>query len=181
MAFTVAYKQNKALIGDECITPARTVLDRAQGRGNKVRKHRARLNKDIGNGWFLLTCIETLREVLWDRTDSANHPVTTILWLASDLSNLNPWLDGTALCGLFAAILVFILGAANVPLLLLLFTCQRSLWAVGGEWYAYGWDPLLSEVGFHALFMVPPFQITRTTSEVPLIAVWAMRWSPFVS
>jgi hypothetical protein len=42
VAFTVAWRQNKALIGDAGLTPARDVLDEAQRRGRTVQNERRR-------------------------------------------------------------------------------------------------------------------------------------------
>jgi len=32
---------------------------------------------------------------------------------------------------------------------------HRSLWAVGGTWFAYRWEAQLAELGAHVLFLVP--------------------------
>lgn len=119
------------------------------------------------------------RSVLWERTDRMDRPLLTVLWAAGDRDKLNPWLDGVAWTGLLASAAVFVLGAANVPLLLTLWTCQRSLMAVGGPWYGYGWEPQLAELGFHSLFLVPFLSLNPTASPAPLVAVWAMRWFLF--
>jgi len=82
-----------------------------------------------------------LREVLWDRSDSLGRPLTTVLWFANDRSRLNPWLNGIALTGFALSATMLVLGAANVPLVLGLWICQRSLMAAGGPFYGYGWEP----------------------------------------
>ena len=55
------------------------------------------------------------RERLWDRQDTMGRPVTTLLWLAKDRENLNPWLQGIARCGIGLSLWVFVMGSANVP------------------------------------------------------------------
>ena len=198
VAFTVAYKQNKALIGDTGLTPARFVLDQAEARANDKQKRRdawiasGQLAKPSKDPIRILQVGQTIAvrltknrlfkrfRQLWDRSDSSNRPLTTILWLVKDRSNLNPWLDGIALCGMGLATAVFILGAANVPLLLALWICQRSLWAVGGPWYAYGWEAQLAELGFHSLFLTPLWSLKAFASPaVPAIVTWSMRWYLF--
>jgi hypothetical protein len=197
VAFTMAYKQNKALIGDSGITPARRLLDQAEERGRVKRKQREAWISDGGtteksrnpvrNLKVGITSklkenqrLQRLRELLWDRTDSSNRPLATLLWLAKDRSKLNPWLDKIALGGIGMASLVFILGAANVPLLLGLWVCQRSLWAIGGPWYGYGWETQLAELGFHALFLAPLLSLSPfATPPVPAVVVWSMRWYLF--
>lgn len=199
VAFMVAYRQNKALIGDSGITPARKILDQAEARGKEKRKQReawtnssavmGKSNNPIRN----LTAIQiiaralnrnkrlqTMRELLWDRSDSADRPLTTILWLAKDRTNINPWLDKIALCGIGMATIVFVLGAANLPLLLGLWICQRSLWAVGGPWYGYGWESQLAELGFHSLFLAPLLSLNAFAQpEVSPIVTWSIRWYLF--
>jgi hypothetical protein len=46
VAFTVAWRQNKALIGDDGLTPARGALDDAQRRGKSLQNERRRLRRD---------------------------------------------------------------------------------------------------------------------------------------
>jgi uncharacterized iron-regulated membrane protein len=58
------------------------------------------------------------REILWDRSDSLDRPLTTMLWLVKDRERLNPWLDCSALTGLFVSGAVLLFGAANIPLVL---------------------------------------------------------------
>jgi hypothetical protein len=223
VAFLVALRQNKALIGDRGITPARNILYRAEERGRQKRESRLawreqmalirqrrkerenrRFNDDDVDGLPLLRIpreTESIvkrffswigeamdrnprlvhwREVLWDRSDRMDRPVTTILWMARDRHNLNPWLDRIALSGLGLACAVFALGAANVPILLALWICQRSLMAVGGFWYGYGWEPQLAEVGFHAMFLVPFWSLNPFPAlPLPPIVNWTLRWHLF--
>ena len=210
VAFLVAYHQNQALIGDHGITPARWELEEARDRARLKRERRAAWLEDmVGNDtsssqkrtstaehrpWTsakaLVTKIRWLirrnklyqrtREVLWDRADRMGRPLTTVLWFARDFAHINPWLDGIALTGMFFSALVAILGAANVPILLLLWICQRSLMAVGQQWYGYGWEVQLAELGFHALFLVPLFSLNPISlTPVPGIVLWTIRWYLF--
>ena len=205
VAFLVAKHQNKALIGDTGITPARHILDVAQARGSEKRLRRdewlnstlakrPRLYETINNHNILAILANTKfvrslrmainhntfyqhwRERLWDRADGMGRPVTTLLWLAKDRRRLNPWLDGIAICGMALSLIVFWFGAANVPLILGMWLCQRSLMAVGGPWYGYGWEPQLAELGFHSLFLVPLWSLNPISSMPPLLVLFAIRW-----
>jgi len=159
VAFLVGLKQNKALIGDNGITPARYVLNEAQERGRIKRERRLAWRNETSTYskrettqqsgvWGILsntkiayrigamidrnTRFLRLRELLWDRSDGMDRPVTSLLWLAKDREKLNPWLDNIAIAGLLMSLTVFVKGAANVPVIFGMWICQRSLMAVGG-------------------------------------------------
>ena len=189
-SFAIALVQNKALIGDRGITPAKRILDEAQARGAFQRKMRLQWRNDdnscmdrmtfqsssatVNNKWqkylppvhhlrplyWLSYWIDTnptllkLREVWWDRTDHADRPVTTLLWFANEnRTNLNSWFDAISFTGLAFSLTMVAIGAANVPGILGVWMLHRSLMAVGGPWYAFGWEPQLAELGFHTLFL----------------------------
>lgn len=138
VAFWIAFKQNKALIGDSGITPARDILDAAEQRGRQtklrrldwrkqnytepsihifsLRQRERKLWRWIGKHVDKNPRLLRAREVLWDRSDSLDRPLTTLLWIAKDRGRLNPWLDRIALIGLSVSVLIMLLGAANVPL-----------------------------------------------------------------
>jgi len=170
-AFSVAKFQNKGLIGDRGIVPARKILNAAERRGEaKSARRREWLEERKGYSSvpndFLSKCknkvldsplAEAFREKFWHRTDGMDRPLPTLLWLARDRSKLNPWLDGLANVGLFLSALMLATGSANVLLILGLWLIQRSFMAVGGPFYGYGWEPQLAELTFHALFLVPMF------------------------
>mmetsp|Transcript_16372 Transcript_16372/g.24771 ORF Transcript_16372/g.24771 Transcript_16372/m.24771 type:complete len:299 (+) Transcript_16372:72-968(+) len=168
IAFVIAHRQNKALIGDNGITPARRVLDQADLRAQYAKeKRKSRLPKLLGD------LCELLFYPIWDRrdTESSKHIIVTILWFAKDRSKLNAWLDGIAMIGIVASLLLLV--EHNVWLLwIVVWICQRSLWAVGGIWYAYGWEALLAETGFYAIFLT-----TIMTNKV--IWVGTIRWFLF--
>ena len=211
IAFLIARNQAKALIGDNGIAPARRILDAAEARGRKTATRRqAWLDSTLSekplvssssreelSPWFRFKnslVVKSLilkinrnarfqhwRERLWDRQDGMGHPVTTLLWLAKDRSNLNRWLDGICNWGLGLSLVVLVTGAANVPLLMGLWICQRSLMAVGGPFWGFGWEPQLAELGFHALFLVPfmsldPICLTSPPSKLVLFLI---RWHLF--
>lgn len=211
VAFLIAKHQAKALIGDNGIAPARKILDAAEARGKAAVKRRQEwlhsmasvkpsvvASNEEWNLWrrfkntnpVVIKLVMQInrnaryqywRERLWDRQDGMRHPVTTLLWLAKDRSNLNRWLDGISNGGLALSILVLVTGAANVPLLLGLWVCQRSLMAVGGPFWGFGWEPQLAELGFHALFLVPLLSLDPICMASPpsQLVLYSIRWHLF--
>ena len=208
-AFLVALHQNKALIGDKGITPARNALKSAFERGKVKRRRREEWlrqrqnypklgDKDEMNPvwfWFRNTRFYrkaedaldssnifcNLREALYDRSDRMDRPLLSILHLAKNKRNLDPWLDGIAKAGIAMSAFLLATGAANVPIVFGLWICQRSIMSVGNAWYGFGWEPQLAELGFHAMFIVPLLSLKAisTATPVPIAVVWTMRWYLF--
>jgi len=173
-AFSVAKFQNKGLIGDNGISPARNILNAADRRGEaksarrkewlEQRKNYTSTASSNNSTNFVVKCKNKLldcppatafRDKFWHRIDRRDRPLPTLLWFARDRNNLNPWLDGLANVGLILSAMMFATGSANVVLMLGLWLIQRSFMAVGGSFYGYGWEPQLAELTFHALFLVP--------------------------
>ncbi len=68
-------------------------------------------------------------------------------------------------------------GATHAAIMFVLWAVYRSFIAVGQLWYGYGWELLLVETGFLAIFLCPlmslrPFPANRT----PLVLIWLYRW-----
>lgn len=205
IAFLVAFHQNDALIGDNGMTPARFVLEQAKVRAAEKRKRReawlvdmasttSNFNDRVRNRQFAKIrsllfdasiklrqskMYQRMREVLWDRANRMGQPLITVLWMARDASRLNPWLNGIALTGMFLSAFICIVGSANVPILLVLWICQRSLMSVGNVWYGYGWEVQLAELGFHALFAVPLLSLDPIWAGPSRIVMWTLRWHLF--
>lgn len=167
-AFSVAKFQNRGLIGDRGITPARNILNAAEQRGEAKSTRRKEWLEDrkkyTSSNDFIDKCknkvldstpANIFRDKFWNRTDRMDRPIISLLWLARDRNNLNPWLDGLANVGLFLSTIMLATGSANALLILGLWLIQRSFMSVGGQFYGYGWEPQLAELTFHALFLVP--------------------------
>ena len=199
-AFSVAKHQNKGLIGDNGITPARNALNEAERRGEiKCKRRREWLEErkkytsspntldKIKNYILDSKPANIIRDKFWHRTDRMERPLPTLLWFARDRNKLNHWLDGLANVGLFLSAIMLGTGSANVLQILSLYLIQRSLMSVGGVWYGYGWEPQLAELTFHALFLVPLFSLDPffgLTSRmgafpVPTLVIWAIRFYLF--
>jgi len=191
-AFSVAKFQNKGLIGDNGILPARNVLDIAEHRAkNKARRRKewveerkaytspTTIVERYKNNFLDSKAMDLFREKFWYRTDGMERPLPTLLWLANDRNKLNPWLDGLANIGLFLSTIMLATGSANALLILGLYVIQRSFMSVGSVFYGYGWEPQLAELTFHTLFLVPLLSMDPFFGPVPKLVIWASRFYLF--
>jgi Lipase maturation factor len=77
--------------------------------------------------------------------------------------------------------LAVLLGLANVPILAMLWLLYMSFVHVGQIFYGYGWEILLLETGFLAIFLAPlwrPWPLPRDTPP-PTIVIVLLRWLIF--
>lgn len=95
----------------------------------------------------------------------------TLMWL--DCSDT--FMLGLAWLGLGLALLL-LCGVANVPLLLALWALYLSFCHVGQLFYSFGWEILLLETGFLALFLCP---LWRTPVPPAKALIWLLRWVLF--
>src|SRR5207247_10264776 len=102
--------------------------------------------------------------------------VPTLFWLdASDGAFRAAGLTG------FALALAVLLGFANAPMLLALWALYLSFVNAGQIFYGYGWEMLLLETGFLAVFLAPlgragPFPPGTPPSPV---VIGLLRWLTF--
>jgi hypothetical protein len=79
--------------------------------------------------------------------------------------------------GLSLAVLA---GWANAPVLACLWVLYLSFVHVGQVFYGYGWELLLLETGFLAIFFAPPWSARAFPASPPPVAVvWLLRWVLF--
>jgi hypothetical protein len=116
-----------------------------------------------------------------DSASEAFWAVPSLFWLnSSDACQAAlAWLGG-------AAALALTLGVANAPLLLLLWVLYGSFVHAGQTFYGYGWEMLLLESGFLAVFLAPlgssalPGRRAPSGRRVPALPViWLYRWLLF--
>jgi len=233
----VALRQNKALIGDDGISPGIDRMEAAQEMSRYKRNLRLRYfqreeemllrKKDEQSGqnngsltsytisddrdfnwktivkrtkfakWIHRTAIfQYFLDHFWNRQDRLGRPLISMLWLLmpsphdkdaarnteSNKLKINPWIDRIAYLGLLCSSFLLFSGVANVPILLTLWLCQRSLMSIGGVFYGYGWEPQLAELMFHSMFIVPFISLSITkasSSPVSNVGVWTIRWFLF--
>ena len=97
------------------------------------------------------------------------------------------WLSSSDMClhvcawlGLLGA-LAMLAGFSNAPLLALLWALYLSFTHVGQIFYGYGWDSLLCEAGFLAIFLAPGWRPRAfdPNSPPPQIVLVLFRWLTF--
>src|SRR5205085_2873658 len=77
--------------------------------------------------------------------------------------------------------LLLLVGLANVPLLASLWLLYMSYVHAGRTFYGYGWEILLLETGFLAIFLAPPWRLGPFPARTPPspIVVVLLRWLVF--
>src|SRR5262245_9793039 len=101
--------------------------------------------------------------------------VPTLFWLADFAAAFR--IGG--LVGL-AASLVVLAGFANVPLLAGLWFLYMSFVHAGGLFYGYGWEILLLETGFLAIFLAPLWRLSPFAGPPPSpLVITFLRWLLF--
>jgi len=100
----------------------------------------------------------------------------TLFWLAAS----DGVLSAATWIGLALA-LVVVLGRANAPLLAALWLLYMSFAHVGQIFYGYGWEILLLEAGFLAIFLAPPWRSEAfpPASPPPAVVIVLLRWLLF--
>jgi hypothetical protein len=85
-------------------------------------------------------------------------------------------LQGFALLGLVLSVAVT-LGVTHAGVMLTLWALYRSFVGIGQIWYGYGWELLLLEAGFLAIFASPLRSLGAfPRARWPLLQVWLWRW-----
>jgi len=77
--------------------------------------------------------------------------------------------------------LVVLLGFANAPLLAMLWLLYMSFVHIGQLFWGYGWEILLLETGFLAIFLCPIFDGRPFSARTPppTLVIWLLRWVLF--
>jgi hypothetical protein len=100
----------------------------------------------------------------------------SVFWLdASDASlTLGAWIG-------FALALAVLAGVENVLVMLALWLLYMSYAHVGQIFWGYGWEILLLETGFLAIFLCPLRTMLplRNLVPTPLLVIWMLRWLIF--
>ena len=136
-----------------------------------VRQWRPLIGSDglLPASWFLSDVRGQLGS--WS---SAFWRLPSLFWFGSSdgLLALCAWL------GLGLSLLVM-LGVADAPILGVLWLLYLSFVHVGQIFYGYGWEALLCEAGFLAIFLAPGLSLKPFTGEVPWPVLVLLRWLLF--
>jgi hypothetical protein len=89
-------------------------------------------------------------------------------------------LRGASLLGVVLSAVV-LAGVANAPILFVLWALYFSLVRAGQTFYGYGWEILLCETGFLAVFLAPAWRtrLLDARDPPPYVVVVAFRWLLF--
>jgi len=110
----------------------------------------------------------------FDSTPAAFWRLPSLFWLhASDA-----WLAALAWLGVGLSF-ALLAGFGNAPLLGILWALYLSFVHVGQIFYGYGWESLLCETGFLAIFLVPALPLKPFSGSVPWPVVVLLRWLTF--
>ncbi|HEX8312507.1 MAG TPA: lipase maturation factor family protein, partial [Chthoniobacteraceae bacterium] len=76
--------------------------------------------------------------------------------------------------------LVVMLGYANVLIMAALWVLYTSFVNIGQDWYGYGWEIQLLEIGFLAMFLCPLIDARPFPKRpAPVLIIWLFRWLSF--
>jgi len=119
--------------------------------------------------------LERLTDVFHSRA-AGFWQLPSVFWLSASDAGL----QACAWLGLLGA-LAMMAGFANAPLLTLLWALYLSFTHVGQIFYGYGWDSLLCETGFLAIFLAPGWRLRQfdRASPPPQIVIVLFRWLTF--
>jgi hypothetical protein len=100
----------------------------------------------------------------------------SVFWISAS----DAWLTAGAWLGVVGALAV-LAGFGNAPVLVVLWALYLSFSHVGQIFYGYGWDSLLCEAGFLAIFLAPPWRPgeLRVTAPPSPIVIVLYRWLTF--
>lgn len=99
----------------------------------------------------------------------------SLFWLSCS----DGFLQGSAWVGLGLAAAV-VLGATNAVLMALLWALYMSFVHIGQLFYGYGWEILLLEAGFLAIFLCPLRSLRPLPAAPPSpVVLWLVRWTLF--
>lgn len=105
---------------------------------------------------------------------SAFWRLPTVFWFGHSDATLGV----CVVLGLVLSALVA-LGLGNAPLLAGLWLLYLSFVHIGQIFYGYGWETLLCETGFLAIFLVPALAPKPFSGSVPWPVIWLLRWLTF--
>ena len=160
MAFSVAYNQNKELLGKNGLKTANKFMERVYGSKKHDHKH---FFDDLKHKFNLF------------------KQVPTLFWFFDWHNEIDFLLLLTSSIGLVLSLFVFINGMGNFFIMTSLWLLYHSIVNIGQTWYSFGWESQLLESGFVAMFLVPFVSLRKINPNSPpsFMAVLAYRWLIF--
>lgn len=112
----------------------------------------------------------------FESTFDAALKMPTLFWLGSS----DAAIDALSWLGLALATLV-VFGVANAPIFAALWLLYLSFVQAGQIFYGYGWEMLLCEAGFLAIFFAPAWRprLFVASDPPPLLLIVLFRWLTF--
>jgi hypothetical protein len=106
---------------------------------------------------------------------AAGWTLPTLFWL----NHSDGFMLGITGLGVVLSLCV-VFGLSNAGAFAVLWFFYLSLIHVGQTFYSFGWEILLLEVGFLAIFLAPPRKLgPLAPSPVPAPVIWLLRWLAF--
>jgi hypothetical protein len=121
----------------------------------------------------LLPATRFLANVREFRGGAALFDVPSIFWISASDATLH----AAAYAGLSLSIAA-VLGYASAPVMAGIWLLYSSFVHVGQVFYGYGWELLMIEAGFLAIFLAPPWY-PRSASPPAGAVIWLFRWLTF--
>ena len=141
IAFLISYQQNNSLIGINGLTPAITFL-------NKIALKYSNNNINYTNSYNI--------------SFELFQYLPTIFWF---ILPTNQNIEYCSIFGLILSGIIIILGNSNSIIMSCLWLNYISIVNIGQNWYGFGWESLLLEIGFLSIFMVPIYNIHNNTNN----------------
>lgn len=90
----------------------------------------------------------------------------------------NAYLIALSRIGIVLSLFILVVGSANKIILTILWILYMSIVNVGQIWFQYGWEMLLLEVGFLAIWTSPTLRVRQfpEAAHLPAVVRWLYRW-----
>lgn len=113
-------------------------------------------------------------EDAWDKIKA--FPSLFLVLPANDF-----WIHCLPFLGLLLSLVTAVLGGGNGFVMLFLWILYHSVNSIGQDWYSFGWESQLLEIGFLSIWLFPFWSCSRLPASwpTPKICVWGNRWLMF--
>ncbi|KFG56329.1 putative rhoptry protein [Toxoplasma gondii FOU] len=125
------------------------------------------------------THADSIREVLAEEDTWTKIKAFPSLFLFLPANDF--WIHCLPFLGILVSLVTGVLGGSNGFVMLFLWILYQSVNSIGQEWYAFGWESELLEIGFLSIWLCPFWSFSRLPASwpTPKICVWGNRWLLF--